>query len=277
MKQFFIDLADAYTNALQDGAFSTAKGAAYSLVLAFFPTLMLLSEVLAGTRTTTALAREITNALQRVMPPTSRQLALQYFSGPAEHYSFRLIYSAIAIALFAGIGVTGSFIEGCRAAYRLKFDWTIWHEEGLALGLVFMCGTPMLATTALVVFGEQVQSWMMQQTEYPLLVLLGWVALRWILALTTGTLVLGILFYLSPNTEDHFSRVLPGAFLATTGWFLASSGFAWYVKNLAVYSKIYGNIATLIALMIWMYLGALIILFGCQFNAVRERKRRGGE
>jgi membrane protein len=275
MKTFFSNLAEAFVNSIQDGAFSTAKGAAYSLILAFFPTLMLLSEVLVGTRTTAALAREITNALERVMPPTSRGLALQYFSGPSQHYSFGLIFTALGIALFAGTGVTGSFIEGFRAAYRMKFDWSIWHEEGLALGLVFMAGTPMLAATALVVFGQQVQSWMLQQTTYPLVVLLAWSALSWILAITTGTLVLGILYYLSPNCEDHFWRVLPGAFLATVGWLLASAGFAWYVKNLAVYSKIYGNLGTLIALMIWMYLGALIILFGCQFNAVRERKRRG--
>ena len=275
MKTFFSNLGEAFDCAIQDGSFSTAKGAAYSLILAFFPTLMLLSEVLVGTRTTAALAREITNALERVMPPTSRQLALQYFSGPAEHYSFRLIFAALSIGLFAGTGVTGSLIQGFRAAYRMKFDWSLWHEEGLALGMVFMAGTPMLAATALVVFGQQVQNWMLQQTEYPMAVLLGWAALRWILALTTGTLVLGILYYLAPNCEDRFRRVLPGAFLATVGWLIASAGFGWYVKNMAVYSKIYGNLGTLIALMIWMYLGALIILFGCQFNAVRERKRRG--
>ena len=275
MKTLFSNLRETFDCAVQNDAFSTAKGVAYSLILAFFPTLMLLSEVLVGTRTTSALAREITNALERVMPPTSRQLALQYFSGPAEHYSFRLIFAALSIALFAGTGVTGSLIQGFRAAYRMKFDWSLWHEEGLALGMVFMAGTPVLAATALVVFGQQVQNWMLQQTEYPMAVLLGWAALRWILALTTGTLVLGILYYLAPNCEDHFARVLPGAFLATVGWLLASAAFGWYVKNMAVYSKIYGNLGTLIALMIWMYLGALIILFGCQFNAVRERKRRG--
>lgn len=275
MRSFFSNLRAAFDNAIQDGSFSTAKGAAYSLILAFFPTLMLLSELLAGTRTTSALAREITHALERVMPPTSRQLALQYFEGTTAPNSLSLILAALSIALFAGTGVTGSLIQGFRAAYRLKFDWSIWEEEALALGLVFMAGTPMLCATAAVVFGAQMQTWMLAQTSYPFAVVLGFAALRWILALTTGTLVLGILYYLSPNCEDHFARVLPGAFLATVGWLLASAGFGWYVKNLAVYSKIYGNLGTIIALMIWMYLGALIILYGCQFNAVRERKRRG--
>src|SRR6266481_3361338 len=104
MRSFFRTLYDACLNAFADGSFSTAKGAAYSLILAFFPTLMLLSEVLAGTRTTSALARELTHALERVLPPTSRQLATQYFSG-SEHNSHHIIYAALFIALFAGTGV----------------------------------------------------------------------------------------------------------------------------------------------------------------------------
>jgi membrane protein len=273
MRSFFSALKEACINAFADGSFSTAKGAAYSLILAFFPTLLLLAEVLAGTRTTSALARELTHALERVLPPTSRQLATQYFSG-SEH-SYRITFAALGIALFAGTGVTGSFIEGIRSAYRLKYDWTIWHEEGLALGLVFMAGTPMLAATALVVFGQQVEHFLLQRTEYPALVVLGWAAARWLAAILTGTLVTAILYYLSPHCEDRFTRVLPGAFMATVAWLLVSAGFGWYVKNMAVYSQIYGNLGTMIALMIWMYLAALIVLLGAQFNAVRERQRRG--
>ncbi len=272
MRSFFSTLREAVACAFTDGSLSAAKGAAYSLVLSFFPILMLLGEALAGTRTTNALGREITHALERVMPPTSRQLALQYFSG-AEHNSLKVIVAALAIGLFAGTGVTGSFIEGFRRAYRMKYDWTIWHEEGLALGMVFMAGTPMLAATALVVFGQQLQAIALQQTEHTLAVLLAFTASRWAAAIATGTIVTAILYYLSPNPEDRFTRVLPGAFLATVAWLLASAGFGWYVKNMAVYSEIYGNLATMIALMIWMYLAAVIILMGCHFNAVRHRRR----
>src|SRR5258708_2964670 len=163
MSRFVSTLGEAIHNAIDDGSFSTAKGAAYSLVLAFFPTLMLLATGLAGTRTTSDLAREITNALNHVLPPTSRQLAMRYFSGEAQQ-PLRVILAAASIGLFAATGVTGSFIQGFRAAYRLKFDWTIWHEEGLALGLVFIAGTPMLAATALVVVGQQVQNCILQRT-----------------------------------------------------------------------------------------------------------------
>jgi membrane protein len=276
MRRFAATLAEALRNAINDGSLSTAKGAAYSLVLAFFPTLLLLATALAGTETTSQLAKEITRALGRVLPPTSRELALQYFDGKTVH-SMKIILAAASIALFGATGVMGSFIQGFRAAYRLKYNWTLWHEEGLALALVFMAGTPMLAATTLVVFGQQVQNWMLQRTEYTLAVLLAGAAVRWVVALATGTLVLGIMYYLGPNCEDSFHRVLPGALSATVAWLLASAGFGWYVKNVAVYSGIYGSLGTMVALMIWMYLAAVIVLIGCQFNAANERRRRGGQ
>jgi membrane protein len=275
MRRFLANLAEALENAINDGSLSTAKGAAYSLVLAFFPTLLLLATALAGTETTSELAKEITHALSRVLPPTSRDLVLQYFSGKPEH-PLKIILAAASIAIFAATGVTGSFIQGFRAAYRLKYNWTLWHEEGLALALVFMAGTPMLAATTLVVFGQQVQDWMLYRTEYTFAVLLAGAAIRWMVALATGTLVLGIMYYLGPNCEDGFHRVLPGAFLATVAWLLASAGFGWYVKNIAMYSGIYGSLGTMVALMVWMYLAAVIVLVGSEFNAVNERKRRGG-
>ncbi len=276
MRRLLATLAEALENAIDDGSLTTAKGAAYSMVLAFFPTLLLLATALAGTETTSELAKEITHALSRVLPPTTREPVLQYFSGKTEH-PLKVILAAASIAVFAATGVTGSLIQGFRAAYRLKFNWTLWHEEGLALALVFMAGTPMLAATTLVVFGQQVQNWMLQRTEYTLAVLLAGAAIRWVVALATGTLVLGIMYYLGPNCEDGFHRVLPGALLATVAWLLASAGFGWYVKNVAMYSGIYGSLGTMVALMIWMYLAAVIVLIGSEFNAVNERRRRGGQ
>jgi membrane protein len=54
-------------------------------------------------------------------------------------------------------------------------------------------------------------------------------------------------------------------------WFLATLGFAWYVRHLARYNVLYGSIGAVIALLVWMYLIALIALIGCEFNATAER------
>jgi len=59
--------------------------------------------------------------------------------------------------------------------------------------------------------------------------------------------------------------------LATVLWSLATSGFALYVRHIANYNVVYGSLGAVIALLVWMYLLAVIALFGCEYNAVRER------
>ena len=65
----------------------------------------------------------------------------------------------------------------------------------------------------------------------------------------------------------------PGAILATVLWLPATTGFAWYVRNITNYNVLYGSVGTGIALLVWMYLLAAIALFGCEFNAELERMR----
>jgi membrane protein len=274
MIRTFIDiLRQSLVNAVQDGCISIAKGAAYSMILTFFPTLLVLTDLLAGSRTTSALMLEITHALWRVLPPTTRQAALQSYSGDP-HSSTRVVVSATIIAILASTGVMGSLIQGCRLAYRMRNTWGFWKEEGVALALIFLAGTPMLAATALIVFGAQLQSWLTNELGYTLLLTLAWSAIRWVSAVATCTLVLAIIYYVAPNREHGFHWVLPGALLATIAWLGTSALFGWYVQNIAEYSGIYGNLGAGIALLIWMYLLACIVLIGAQFNAEYERRRK---
>jgi membrane protein len=59
--------------------------------------------------------------------------------------------------------------------------------------------------------------------------------------------------------------------LATVLWFLATKGFATYVRHIARYNVMYGSIGASIALLVWMYLMAAIAILGCEFNAEFER------
>ena len=90
-------------------------------------------------------------------------------------------------------------------------------------------------------------------------------------ALGATVLITGLIYYTGPNRPMRFASVWPGAFLATMLWLLATTVFALYVRHIAKYNVLYGSIGAVIALLVWMYLLAVIALFGCEYNAVRER------
>ena len=59
----------------------------------------------------------------------------------------------------------------------------------------------------------------------------------------------------------------PGATLATILAMLSFSFFTFYINNFGAYNKLYGSIGTLIVVMIWMYINALILIIGFELNA----------
>ena len=274
MTTFLRLLKETLSGAVQNGCFSTAKGVAYSLILGFFPSLLLLATALARKPATAALMLEVTHALGHVLPPSTVQMALQYFSGGQGH-PVRLILSALLVSLMGGSGVMTSFMMGFRAVYGLPPSRSYWKDEGLALALVFLAGAPLLAATALIVFGKQVQNWLIYRLGFPILLTAAWAAARWVVAVATGTVVLAIIYSVGPRSERRFAWVLPGALLATLAWLASTAFFGWYVQNVAEYSDIYGSLGTAVVLLIWMYLLAVIVLLGAQFNAVCERHWRG--
>ncbi len=76
------------------------------------------------------------------------------------------------------------------------------------------------------------------------------------------------LFYSFLQTDakckSNVKDVLPGAVFSTLGWQVVSTGFGYYVQ-FGSYSQIYGQLGSIIILMVWFYLTAAILLIG-RFN-----------
>ena len=96
---------------------------------------------------------------------------------------------------------------------------------------------------------------------------------RYAIAIGTNVVVAATLYHLGPNRPQKWRLVLPGAWVSTLLWLASTLGFAWYVRNISGYNVLYGSIAAVIALLVWMYLLSVIALIGCEFNAEYERIR----
>ena len=75
----------------------------------------------------------------------------------------------------------------------------------------------------------------------------------------------------APLPPRAWHTVLPGAMMATAMWFLTTLAFGWYVTRSANYSEFYGSIGAAIALLVWLYIVALSVLCGAEFNAQLEQ------
>jgi membrane protein len=78
---------------------------------------------------------------------------------------------------------------------------------------------------------------------------------------------MGLIYHHGLPKTQSWRRVLPGAVVATVLWFPATMLFGWYVKDYATYSVVYGPLSAAIALLVWLYIVSVIVLYGAEFNA----------
>jgi membrane protein len=105
--------------------------------------------------------------------------------------------------------------------------------------------------------------------------LMAWRIAKWPVMLLAVVFVVGVLYFATPNIKRPKFRVVSvGAALAIVGWVLASMAFALYVANFSSYNKVYGALAGVIVLLVWMWLTNLSLLFGAEVDAEVERGRQ---
>jgi membrane protein len=270
MFRFFQHFRMALWRAFQHDAFAVAKATAFSAILTLFPAVLVLASVLSASRNTEMLLREVGHALGRILPEGTPSAVTQYFSGN-KRISFKFLLTVIAITLWTGSGVMISWMEGFRNAYQMPKIWGLVKERMIAFLLVVLAGVPLVFASFLLVFGNQIEQWIVYRVGHELgpYILGLWTALRWIIAALTSIAVIGLIYHHGVPRTQPWHRVLPGSTLATVLWFVSTVIFGVYLRRFGNYDVIYGSVATAVALLIWLYLVSMVILIGAEFNAVR--------
>ncbi len=261
----------------EDGCLGIAKGAAYSGLLSFFPVLTTVALLLVRFR-----ADQVADVLSRflfeVVPPGTKKLVLHQFAVRGEKPESLLVLAGL-VSLGAASGLILSLIDGFNAVYHVPTSRPLVRGRLVAIGLVFCAAPPALGASSLILFGSRTEVWLVmklgivtqgEQLVGGVVLLIGKL-IRYAIALGATALTTMIQYKFGPNRPQKWANLWRGALVAAFLWFLATLAFSWYVRNIANYNVLYGSIGAVIALILWMYMLALITIYGCALNAQRER------
>ena len=278
MSRYFSRVREALFHAFAHDVVNTAKAAAYSGMLMFFPALLVITTLVAQVEEGPSLVGETRTVLEQFVPPDTLDLVQssilthQFHSGP-------VIFSAACLSLFAGLGVMLSLMEGFRRAYRLPPEsWTFWGRRARGLMLVFIVLVPLSLASLAIVFGHQIELWMVDNAGHDLkyFVIFFWRMVRWSVSFIAIVAVLTALYHFGTRRTEHWRWVLPGAIAGTIIWFPATLAYGWYVTTVAVasYTRIYGSFAAGIATLVWLYITSFSVLLGAELNGVLYWERQ---
>jgi membrane protein len=269
IERVFVQARQAVREVFTHDLFNVAKAAAYSAMLMLFPAILLITTMLSQVHEGTTLMGELRAIFEQLLPSDTMSL-LQSAVLAHRVQSLPVILSATSLSVFASMGMTLSFMEGFRRAYRVPMDktWGFWGRRVRALLLVPIVMIPLSLATLVIVFGHQIEQWIIDAAGHDLrhIVLFFWRMVRWSIALTTSTAVLTVLYHFGTRRRQNWLGAVPGAITGTLIWFPATLAFGWYVTRDENYSRFYGSFAAGIATLVWLYLTSFSVLAGSEVN-----------
>jgi membrane protein len=268
MLRFFRLLRLAFWRAFVHDAFAIAKASAYSMILTFFPVLLIIGSVLANWRKGAPYLREISYALGSILPAGGNTV-LSYLKAAGQHPVGFLTTTSL-ITLWTASGVTVSWMDGFRRCYELPKTWGLVQERMIAFMLVIFALIPMTFATLLVAVGSKFEARLLPYVDpdFSIYVFLLWGATRWLIATLTSIAVIALIYHHAVPRTQPWHSVMPGAMLATILWFTTTVGFRAYLQHFGNFATIYGSLGAVMALLVWMYLISLVVLVGAEFNAL---------
>jgi membrane protein len=250
-----------------------AQAVAYNLFLAFFPSLLILVGVATspiGRRTNMF---DLIVDLTDLLPPGSQQIVSEFLvnRGP-DAWKWALV--GLFGTLLAGTQVMRLLMEGIYLIYSDHDRPGYWHRQLRSVLLLLVTIAPLLAAAFLGVFGRPIRRWVAYELGKNQTIETLWGVFFHGTAIFLAMVALTIIYRVARPRDSSLRSVLPGAFVATALWWIVDISFGFYVRRVP-YNVVYGGLAAVIGLLIWMQISTVIIFIGAAWNAeTAETKRR---
>jgi len=249
----------------KDDLASMSAQISYYLILAFFPFLFFLINLISFTPLSSRLIFTNFNA---ILPHDTALLVKTMLEETVQAKSETLLVLGILTSLWAASSGMSAIIRGLNHSYGVKESRHFIKLNLIALlstiGLTLM----IIFSFFMIVLGRIVGSTLFGYIGAKPFFYSIWGFLRYGITFALLLLTFYLIYRYLPNQKLSSNHVLTGTVFTTFGWVGASLLFSFYVNNFGSYATIYGSLGGLFALIIWLYISTLIFLLGGAINAI---------
>jgi membrane protein len=249
-----------------------SQAVAFNMFLAFFAVLLTALSLVKGSLEGEG-GQELAMRISAILPPGSWQLMSAYVLRQ-EVNAWYLALIAWVGTLLVGSQVIKLILKGIDLIYGDQGTHTFLGRQLRGLFLFSVTIVAWLVVVALSVFGRPVRQWITPEFEKSPLIRALWYVILPALAMILAILVLALIYRVARPGTTTWSSVLPGAAAATILWWGVNLLFGIYVRK-TNYGLVFGGLAAVIGLMVWMELSAMIVFLGAAWNAESSARPPG--
>jgi membrane protein len=267
------DVLEMYVIGIVKGALTTrAGGIAYSFFMAIFPFLLFVLTLIPYI-SIDGFQDGLMSLISEVLPPKTFEASQLVIQDILVNQQAGLLSFGFLVSIFLMTNGVNAIFGGFEYSYHVKEVRSVVRAYVISLGVSLVMAFFLVITVALIIF---------YQIGLDKLIARGWLDndIFW-LQIGKGFLFVGMVFtivsmlyHFGTKSGKHSSFFSPGAIFTTILSIFTFYLFSIYVTEFSKYNELYGSIGTLLILMLFVWLNAIILLLGFELNASIYSLRR---
>jgi membrane protein len=262
-------------NIHEDEIFDRANSVAYNFILAIFPTIIFLFTLIPYV---TVYFPEVTNqSIVDFISDFAPENMAEVISGTVldivNNQRGGLLTFGFVFALYLATNGMVALMRAFNACYRTVDRRNFLRTRLTATGLTLMLSIVVFMAIILLVVGQILINYFtthvhdLAKLNLDDLSIYFILMLRFLVIFIVFFIAISCIYYFGPAVHYNWNFFSVGSLAAALACIGITYGFSYYVANFGSYNKVYGSIGTLIALMIWIQLMTMVLLFGYEINA----------
>jgi membrane protein len=264
-RYLWLDLTDTYF-------WLRASAMAYSFFFAIFPTLLLGFSLIPYIPIDN-LEAEFEKWIKSYIPDEAYDMVESTVHGVFTRQGIGLISITFLILIFSATRGIVTMIQSFQKMDTNHFiKRNFWQENLLALYIFFVLFLLTGSGLTILIGGEILLNYLhknwqiLGKIEYFLYLLLNW-AINFLILLFS----ISFIYNTAPALKQRFRFFSLGGLIASVFVFIAQIGLRYYFSHFTSYNKLYGSLAAVMILMVWIYWNSFILLLGFEINVSADR------
>lgn len=271
IKEFILFIREVVNEFLTDNCPHLAASISYYVLLTIFPLTLAAVTIVGAVTNDPEPQDDVIQAISDFLPVSDTDIA-DVIGDLSGDWVTAGVLATFGL-LWGGMAVFSALRKALNAAWGIRTPRSFFMERFLELGMMLGVALLLLLSFSINAGVEVVKGASDTSVGGFFGEAIFWEAVR--LLITTGlTFITFLMLYkFVPNARIRWSDIWGGALLAAVGFGAAQQLFFLYVTPDEPYAAIYGYLGTVIALMVWVYVSAIILLFCAKLTAVHSRHR----